>query len=669
MRCALLLTPTPLSKQHVRSTTLIALFTPPSLVCGSHPLSLPPQEHQLHTTLQTKHENLTAQHATATAQLEHSAAALPTLQQELQAANRELFVANMTLQHNSKDLEAHQQTKDDLRYASEQVRPFDSHTFHTDMCASERPSRAARPGVLFTPCLWLPVEWLTHPLSQLQETSLTLKQTQASYTTFKTETSAKIASANSSAKKLNNLEITVRELSDIKEAHDSLLTELDDAKAQKHDLKLAADKYHNLLETSDDTLASLSDTLSSLTASLPQTPHDQQQPAANLLSPLRPRTPSTAPLTAAAPPPPPPLLSPSHLHLHTPRDPAAKQIWDAAILPLTHSYLTLLESHASLQAAHDDELKSQQVAAKNTQALNEKIQAGRDHLAMSKMSCEEQTAKADNLARSLEGTEKTINQLTSLTNKTFKNLRKADDINDPKTKHDMLVSIKVGMNKIESLLKRKSHSHESSDDEASAPNPHAISPIIDCTLRFFEHDLKLNDMYCDTLTTCAALKTNLDELNSSSVEEKSSMLTQIDDQARQIKSLAGENSDLLEAAQTYHDERSNAALYIYEVVESVKETIKFETQKLRRRTMSSASSSSGGKVSLRSSIAALETSIDEALNSYRELSAAHAGLTAQTNEQGEPAHMHMWQHRRAMRTYERTVLHALRTLCSMPSRK
>ena len=104
-----------------------------------------------------------------------------------------------------------------------------------------------------------------------------------------------------------------------------------------------------------------------------------------------------------------------------------------------------------------------------------------------------------------------MRSLTSLSARTFKNLRKADDIADVKTKHEMMVSIKVHMNKIESICKHKKGGWEEGDGEedggkkggaAAMESLTALDGVVEGILRGFEHDIKLNDMFCDALSHC-----------------------------------------------------------------------------------------------------------------------------------------------------------------------
>lgn len=237
-----------------------------------------------------------------------------------------------------------------------------------------------------------------------------------------------------------------------------------------------------------------------------------------------------------------------------------------------------------------------------------------------------------------------MRSLTSLSARTFKNLRKADDIADVKTKHEMMVSIKVHMNKIESICKHKKGGWEEGDGEedggkkggaAAMESLTALDGVVEGILRGFEHDIKLNDMFCDALSQVAELKAELE----AAAAAKKELTAASDGMSLELAKLKGEAANAQELRGEAEADVGDAVTFIAEIVESVKETVEYEMASTglggggmmgaggvrgRGRTASSFSSSpklrpqaSSKPLSMRAAVQQLESVIDDALGNFR----------------------------------------------------
>lgn len=201
---------------------------------------------------------------------------------------------------------------------------------------------------------------------------------------FKSDSSQNLAAAAKIQKKHSETEQRLRELEGIREAHDALLKEVDEKSKQCSALKTDGTKSRHELESTVDTLDELKDAIGSLIRSgLATDPADPSSapavPPADVMSPLRPRGASAAALPPQAPLP----LTPTHLHLHAPRDPSAKAIWDAGIAPLVVRHLRLSEEADETRLEMAARGKTEKERLKLVESLKEKLEDANGKLSIS----------------------------------------------------------------------------------------------------------------------------------------------------------------------------------------------------------------------------------------------------------------------------------------------
>jgi chromosome segregation ATPase len=475
---------------------------------------------------------------------------------------------------------------------------------------------------------------------------------------YKKEVKNKLEEAEKIKKTFEEDKARVLELEGIKDAHDGVVAELDAlrrdydaAQAQNAELNDQLNDKNGVLKGIDEALLRLTND-GLYGEPMPPTPPPNN--ASSVMSPLRPRGASTLQTTAKTSKPQPlplPTLRAHDVLKYTPSDDVARDYWDGKIKPLVETILTLREDIKEVDALHKGIVKEKESGGKVADQLSEKLKDANGLLALAKSDVENYESKLKQLQTEKSATLKAVRSVVNLTGKTFRNLRKADEIGDVKSKQEFLLSIRVGMSKLESVCRHKpavdgDSDGDDGDDTTSGGGKNrgfetvtALDGVVECILKAFQHDLKLNDLFCDALSTVETLKTEL----VGEREEKKGVEAELEALGKKFRVQGDEIERVNSNKASMESANVEYSSFICDVIDSVKETVDYEMQQHNRqplvqqksqsspgrnrgRTASSFNSSNSNTVSLKQAIQTLESTVDGAMETFRSLSAAHGSL-------------------------------------------